>query len=213
MIPRDPLPAKTMFQEKRRKGSREVQPQGLGNQTDIAICYCSHLALGRLFFQGYFYRCIFVFRLPSTCLSGFILKHLRPCREPFGSVKQQDGSEPCLVGEDLSFQNWCISTSSDGKGMWWQRWEQGRKRGTSLARRKTLSRHLGLSARHFQFPSICQTEIVGGHVKPSKAESQQNKINSYIHRHKSISIFIIGPYRSLYIMGQVAWASTNFFPG
>lgn len=32
--------------------------------------------------------------LPSTCLSGFILKHLRQCREPFGSAKQQDGSEP-----------------------------------------------------------------------------------------------------------------------
>lgn len=108
---------------------------------------------------------------------------------------------------------WCIPTSNGGKGMWWQRWEQGLKGGTSLARRKTRSRHLGLSARHFQFPSICQTEIVGGHVKPSKAESQQNKINSHIHGHKSISIFIIGPYRSLYIMGQVAWASTNFFPG
>lgn len=42
--------------------------------------------------------------LPSTCLSGFIGKHLRQCQEPVGSVKQQDGSEPCLVGEDLSWQ-------------------------------------------------------------------------------------------------------------
>lgn len=53
---------------------------------------------------GLFLQVHICVRLPSTCLSGFIWKYLRWCREPFGSVKQQDGSEPCMVG-DLSWHS------------------------------------------------------------------------------------------------------------
>ena len=61
----------------------------------MAICCRSHLALGRLLLQGNFYRRTFVFRLPSACLSRFVVKHWRRCWKPFGCAEQQGGLEPC----------------------------------------------------------------------------------------------------------------------
>lgn len=135
MIPGDPPPAKIMFQGKRWKRSREVQPQGLENQADGAICYCSHLAHGQPLLQAYLFPQVHIGVVFALHLSFWAQFEALEAMQGAHWLCKAAGWLRALPGRRRSVLTFCcISTPKDGKGVWWQRWERGLNTGTSLTR-------------------------------------------------------------------------------